>query len=177
MAGVQDLTAKSEQLDSEIEQFIQECADMGEDDPLSEVRNEDKMSSDADCKKQLKTPGISQEERDAINKYLKLRADLSAVNKQLKAESVALEQAARNKYNDLSDTEIADLAINKKWLPAIRAGINAMWENIVQSFANSVVALHERYQDTLPALEQAVAASQAEVHGILKELGFEWGDK
>ena len=177
LASVQDLTAKSEQLDSEIEQFIQECADMGEDDPLSEVRNEDKMSSDADCKKQLKTPGVSQEERDAINKYLKLRADLSAVNKQLKAESVALEQAARDKYNDLSDTEIADLAINKKWLPAIRAGINAMWENIVQSFANSVVALHERYQDTLPSLEQAVAASQAEVHGILKELGFEWGDK
>lgn len=177
LASVQDLAAKSEQLDSEIEQFIQECADMGEDDPLSEVRNEDKMSSDADCKKQLKTPGVSQEERDAINKYLKLRADLSAVNKQLKAESVALEQAARDKYNDLSDTEIADLAINKKWLPAIRAGINAMWENIVQSFANSVVALHERYQDTLPSLEQAVAASQAEVHGILKELGFEWGDK
>lgn len=174
---VQDIALQSEQFANAIEQFVQDCADMGEEnDPLSEVRNEDKMASDAECKKQEKK-STDPEEKAAIKKYLGLRSQLSETNKRLKEAEVQLEALALKKYAALSDDDIQDLMINKKWLPAIRAGINNLWENIIQSFANSIIVLHERYKDTLPTLERAVAESQTEVHTILKELGFDWEDK
>ena len=177
LEAVQDLTQKSEQQESELEQFIQECADMGEDnDPLSEIRNDDKMLSDADCKKALKQSDDS-DEKAAITKYLKLRSLVSETNKALKTAEGHLEVLTLEKYSDLSEGQMQDMMINKKWLPAVRAGINNLWENIIQSFANSIIVLHERYKDTLPTLERAVAESQTEVHNILKELGFDWEDK
>ena len=177
LEAVQGFTQKLEQQESELEQFIQECADMGEDnDPLSEIRNDDKMLSDADCKKVLKQSD-DPDEKAAITKYLNLRSLVSETNKALKTAEGHLEVLTLEKYSSLSEEQMQDLMINKKWLPAVRAGINNLWENIIQSFANSIIVLHERYKDTLPTLEHAVAESQAEVHNILKELGFDWGDK
>lgn len=177
LEAVQGFSQKLEQQESELEQFIQECADMGEDnDPLSEIRNDDKMLSDADCKKVLKQSD-DPDEKAAITKYLNLRSLVSETNKSLKTSEGLLEVLTLEKYSSLSEEQMQNLMINKKWLPAVRAGINNLWENIIQSFANSIIVLHERYKDTLPTLEHAVAESQAEVHNILKELGFDWGDK
>ncbi len=77
-------------------------------------------------------------------------------------------------YPKLSEDEIKALPLDAKWMPAVGTRLHSQFENIIQTFEASVVALHDRYQDTLPKLEADVAQSQAAVHAVLNEMGCAW---
>lgn len=177
LTRVNALQQKAEEAQGALEQFIQECADLGDDDPLSEIKDDDRIASDADCKKvvrKLKTDAERKAEAEAIQKYLDLRAAVSSANKAYREADASLDAEAMNRYPLLTEEEIKLLLVDRKWFPAIRKGIAALFDNILQNFASSLVKLHERYQDTLPELEAEMAAAQAEVHQVLKEMGFTW---
>ena len=171
-----DLSPKSEEAEAAFDRFVEECAET-EDDPLSEIRDDDKFASDAEIKKTLKMlvsqPGRTAEVQ-AIRQYAALKEAAKQANKVLKEATKALDEKAFKQYPKLSEDEIKALLLNAKWMPAVENRLHSQFENVIQSFASSLIALHGRYQDILPKLEADVAQSQAAVHAVLKEMGFVW---
>ena len=57
---------------------------------------------------------------------------------------------------------------------ALGRSFAAIFDTALRSFATSLAELAARYRRTLPELESATARSRAEVHSVLKELGFDF---
>ena len=70
--------------------------------------------------------------------------------------------------------EIKELLVNRKWYYSIFDGIKALYVTTSHSMANRIVELAERYENTLPELEQAVAEYEAKVKAHLERMGFVW---
>lgn len=170
------LSEQSEKIQSQIDSYVEESSE-NEEDPLSEIKDDDEIVSDAECKKQLKIlRSKSGREADvkAIEQYLKLRDSLSKANKAVRDATKILDAQVMERYKTLTESEIKELLIDRKWLPAIHSGIVDLYENIMQKFSASIVSLHKRYSETLSEIEAEVANSQKEVHEVLKEMGFNW---
>ena len=85
-----------------------------------------------------------------------------------------LEEKVREKYALLTDEEILDLLINRKWYAAIFDGIKALYVTTSHRMTNRIVELVERYEDTLPELTAAVTDYEAKVKAHLERMGFAW---
>lgn len=177
LAKAQELAATAEAADNDLEQFVQECADLGDDDPLAEIRDEDKIISDADCKKKLKElqkDAGRQDEAVAVKRYLDLRGALSAAKKAASEAEKALDNRTLERYSKLTDEEIRLLMVERKWLPSIRKGMDSLCESQLQTLATSLLALNARYSETLPELERQCQEAKERVHSVLREMGFNW---
>lgn len=177
VANVAELRTKAESAEAEAERFAEECADKGEDDPLGEIRDGDKFLADGDVKKKLKelsSKGTHTEEIKAIKEYLAKKDDAKKAGKALRDAENELDEKAFNRYPTLEEEDVKTILIDEKWMPACEERIHNHFENVIQSFASSIAALHDRYKDTLGQLEADVAKSQNEVHAVLKEMGFDW---
>lgn len=177
LGKAQELARNAEAAESELEQFVQDCSDLGEDDPLSEVRDDDKILSDADCKrkmKELQKDAGRKAEADAIGKYLDLRSGMSAAKKTANEAKKTLNNKTLERYSKLTDEEIRLLMVERKWLPAIRRGMDELCESQLQGLATALQALNARYSETLPELERQCQEAKASVHAVLREMGFNW---
>ena len=74
----------------------------------------------------------------------------------------------------LSDEEIKELLVNRKWYYSLFAGIKALYVTASHSMANRITQLAERYEYTLPQLEREVADYEAKVRAHLERMGFQW---
>ena len=74
----------------------------------------------------------------------------------------------------LTDAEIKELLVNRKWYYSLFAGIKALYVTASHSMANRITELAERYENTLPQLEQEVAEYEAKVRAHLERMGFQW---
>ena len=177
LSKAQELARKAEAAESELEQFVQECSDLGEDDPLSEIRDDDKIFTDADCKKVLKIllkDAGREAEADAIRKYLDLRSGVSSAKKAATEAEKVLDNKTLEHFSKLTDDEIRLLMVERKWLPAIRKGMDELCESQLQGLATALLALNARYSETLPELECQCLEAQEAVHNVLREMGFFW---
>ena len=77
-------------------------------------------------------------------------------------------------YAVLSDEEIKELLVNRKWYYSLFAGIKALYVTASHSMANRITQLAERYEYTLPQLEREVADYEAKVRAHLERMGFQW---
>ena len=75
-------------------------------------------------------------------------------------------------YTD--EEEIKELLVNRKWYYSLFAGIKALYVTASHSMANRITQLAERYENTLPQLEQEVADYEAKVRAHLERMGFQW---
>ena len=85
-----------------------------------------------------------------------------------------LDEKARNKYSNLTNEEIIDLLVNKKWYYAIGSGINNLYASISHQLADRIIELYKRYENTLPDLLQQTANCESEVKKQLERMGFTW---
>ena len=92
----------------------------------------------------------------------------------MKELNAALEAALQAKYAVLSDEEIKELLVNRKWYYSLFAGIKALYVTASHSMANRITQLAERYEYTLPQLEQEVADYETKVRAHLERMGFQW---
>ena len=74
----------------------------------------------------------------------------------------------------LTDDEILDLLVNRKWYATIFEGIKALYVTTSHQMTNRIVELVERYEDTLPELTATVADYESKVKDHLKRMGFVW---
>ena len=124
--------------------------------------------------KVLKKADPKGEEYAALKQFVDLTDSLSKQNKAVREMNAELEEKVRAKYALLTDEEILDLLVNRKWYATIFEGIKALYVTTSHQMTNRVVELVERYEDTLPELTAAVADYESKVKAHLKRMGFVW---
>ena len=149
----------------------------GEDGVLFDCLN-DKDAVDAKQvtakQKELKKSAPKSEECKLLAEYAHLAKSVKDQSKAIKELNAELDDKVNAKYTELSEDEIKGLLVNRKWYYTIFAGIKSLYDTTSHNMASRIVALAERYEDTLPQLEQDVETYEAKVKAHLERMGFVW---
>lgn len=113
-------------------------------------------------------------EMNVLKSYATLLTDQTALNKKIKAATIALDDQSYQRYPTLTEDEVKTLVIQDKWLTNIQAAIEDEIDHISQQLTNRVKELAERYESTLPSLDKEVATLESKVTSHLNKMGFEW---
>ena len=124
--------------------------------------------------KELKKAGADSEEYAQLVEYVELCDKAKKYAKLVKELYVALDEKCRAKYTELTIDEIKELLVNRKWYNTIFEGIKALYVTTSHNMANRIVELTERYENTLPSLENDVESYEAKVKAHLERMGFVW---
>lgn len=88
----------------------------------------------------------------------------------IKEKSEELDQKARARYFDLTEAEILDLLVEKKWYGNINKGIQTIYSAIANSLSDRLRTLNSRYEFTLPDLEKQTDITRKCLSEMLTEL-------
>lgn len=124
--------------------------------------------------KELKKAGADSEEYAKLVEYVELCNKAKKYAKLVKELYAALDEKCRAKYAELTIDEIKELLVNRKWYYTIFEGIKALYVTTSHNMANRIVELTERYENTLPSLENDVESYEAKVKAHLERMGFVW---
>src|SRR5690625_475011 len=180
-AHLETLQAEQETASRELEEFIEEQSSTGEgeEDPLSEVKNDRGNISRAAITQRLRilkneadSDESGNEEETAALKLCRQHMDAEAhARKVLRDAQDELDQAVLACYEKLTESEIKQLAVDDKWLADIRTRIESEADRVTNRLAERVRELTERYARPLPAIEQEVEQLAARVAGHLERMG------
>lgn len=107
-----------------------------------------------------------------LQKYLDLKGDISLNKKLIKERKYDLLTALVVKYADLSEEEIKRLVIEEKWLASLALRLNGEMQRISQQLTSKVLALAERYAQTLSEIDADIIDLEAKVAAHLKQMGY-----
>ncbi|MDL2231054.1 type I restriction-modification system subunit M [Bacteroidales bacterium OttesenSCG-928-L19] len=124
--------------------------------------------------KEKKKSISSKEEIAVIENYIQLNEAIASINKLIKIEKTNIEKAVTELYPQLTEDEIKDLVINKKWMRYMQNCLQSEQERISQNLTQRVKELAERYAETLPQLETAVSDYESKVKSHLQKMGLQW---
>lgn len=119
-------------------------------------------------------PESLQDDVNQLRQALDLCGKVSDYNKVVKNLNKALDEKCRARYDSLTDEEILDLLVNKKWFDNIFFGIADLYAAISHHLTNRIIELADRYEDTLPELDKDTAEYEAKVKSHLERMGFKW---
>lgn len=171
-AELEQLTAEQESATQALEAFIEEQE--GEEDLLSEVKNDKGKVTKTEIPKRLKVlkgDAESDEEIAALKQCQKLLDTEAAAKKAVKEAEAALDMAVLERYAQLTESEIKQLVVDHKWLTDIRTAIDNEVERVTNQLAGRVRELEERYAEPLPSLEEEVETLAARVASHLRIMG------
>ena len=114
------------------------------------------------------------EEYAILKKYTELVNAISEQTKLVKELNLLLEEKVKGKYALLTDEEILELLVNRKWYYSIFEGIKALYVTASHNMANRIIELAERYEYDLPWLAKEAEALEAKVKAHLERMGFAW---
>ena len=117
-------------------------------------------------------PESLQDDVNQLKAALELCGKVSDYNKVVKDLNKALDEKCRARYESLTDEEILDLLVNKKWFDSIFSGIADLYAAISHRLTSRIVELAERYENTLPELEKDTTKYEAKVKAHLERMGF-----
>ena len=119
-------------------------------------------------------PESLQEDVNQLKTALELCGKISDYNKVVKELNKALDEKCRARYEALTDEEVLDLLVNKKWFDSIFIGIADLYAAISHRLTNRIVELAERYENTLPELQKDTDEYETKVKSHLERMGFKW---
>ena len=109
-----------------------------------------------------------------LNDYLEKTDRVSALKKEIKTSTKALDDNLLAKYPELTPDEVKTLVVDDKWMATLENDISNEIDQISQMLTNRIKELAERYENTLPELDVEVEALEQKVDDHLKKMGFEW---
>lgn len=124
--------------------------------------------------KELKKSAPDSEEYAVLCEYADFADKLKKYSKIVKELFVVLDQKVRDKYAELTDEDIKELLINRKWYYSIFDGIKALYVTTSHNIAGRISELAQRYENTLHELEQQTVDFEAKVKSHLERMGFTW---
>ena len=164
-----------EETQSQLDELTEEQS--GEDGVLADCLN-DKDAVDAKAVaaklKELKKTAPKSDEYHTLLHYSEMSRTLKEQNKLIKELNVALEDRVKEQYKKLSEGDIKELLVNRKWYYTIFTGIKALYVTTSHNMANRIMELAERYENTMPELEKIVEDYEAKVRAHLERMGFAW---
>lgn len=112
------------------------------------------------------------EERAVLEQAREVIAALAAARKKEKEATDRLNRQLLERYEQLSDREVAEMVVDHKWIASIRHHLEVLVADEAERLAARIVRLETRYESTLQQLEEAVESAAARVDGHLAEMGF-----
>ena len=119
-------------------------------------------------------PEVYADDYTELKEAYELARKSEETTKLIKEMDKDLDEKAQRRYATLTDDEIMDLLVNKKWYYAIGTGINELYTAISHQLADRIIELSKRYEDTLPELMRKTADYEAKVKKHLERMGFKW---
>jgi type I restriction enzyme M protein len=175
-AAIEALQVKADAAARALEEFIEEQGGAGDDgeDLLEEAKSDKGNVTKALVTARLKAIKDEKDvddERKALTACLKLiEVESDATDKVNEAQD-ALDEKVLAKYGTLTEAEIKALVVDDKWLPSVRTAIDGEVQRLTNALAGRVRELEERYEATLPQIEEEVEEYADKVEGHLKAMG------
>lgn len=164
-----------ETLVTEAQSELDEMIEGAEDDSIINTVLKDNGSLDMTAlKAALKNKTLGKDDREVLQALSDKKTMIDEQGKALKKLKEVLEQKTKEQYGKLTDEEILDLLVNRKWYNTIFEGIDALYTSISHSIANRVTELTERYEEPLPIIQEKVAEYEVKVKSHLERMGFVW---
>jgi type I restriction enzyme M protein len=174
-AHIKELEAGILVIQKQMEEMTEE--QVGEDGLLADAVNDKgkltKVSASARLK-ELRGDAAAADEIKVLQDYIALVAQESAAEERLAQANKALAERVIAKYSDISERDIIQLIVAKKWLRKLTGEIQGEVDRITRALAERLHQLAERYATPLPELEQEVIVLAMRVDGHLTEMGFVW---
>ncbi len=173
--AIEDSQAIADETQSRLEELVEEQT--GDEGYLKEHLNDkDKVDHKSVTArlKELKKTDPKGEEYAVLKQYTDLVDALAKQNKLIKEMNAELEAKVKAKYAELTDEEILEVLVNRKWYYSIFDGIRALYGATSHSIAARVVELAERYEYDLPYLAKEAELLEAKVKAHLERMGFAW---
>ena len=127
-----------------------------------------------DLKAKLKDKTLDAEDRVILQKLQTLADRVDEGTKTIKGLRAALDKKTRGQYPKLTDDQCVELLLNRKWYRTLISGIYALYTAVSHRIAERVTELSERYEQTLPELENEVTTLETKVKSHLERMGFVW---
>ena len=177
-AEKRDVIAAAEELLAQNEAQLTELVEEQAENYLDEDNFPDSKMTDANVKKRIKAldKKTDAEEIDVLQKYLDLKGDISLNKKLIKERKYDLLTALVVKYANLSEEEIKQLVIEKKWFASLALRLDGEMQRISQQLTSKISALAERYAQTLPEIDDEISGLEAKVAAHLKQMRY-WSEK
>ncbi len=137
----------------------------------SDAGNLGKTSAKARLK-QIKDDPDEQAEADTIREWLRLYKQQDEMSDAADAARAALHEKLLETYPTLETEAVQTLVIEDKWLAAIRDGVQNELERVTQRLTGRIQELDERYETTLPELDERAAAHHERVQDHLRRMGY-----
>jgi len=172
---VENLESEKDNLESELQEFEEEHT--GEDGLLEEVRNDKGNITKTALKKKVKElekEEDSEEELEVFNKYLTLTDDISSIKKKIKKKEKALSKKVGEKLENISEEEVKDIVVEKKWITTVKSKVLEEMERISYRLTSRIKELAQRYEEPLPEIEKEVKELEGKVKEHLKRMGVSW---
>ena len=174
--AINNLVTQIENTQSEMDDLVEQNSDTFTFDDNDE-EEEDKTVSvkAADVKKAIKNAkanGTTTEELALLKKWMDLSSQKDKLGKTLKKKRNELTDAVVAQYASLTEDEIKQLVVERKWLASVIGGCEALMQSVTHRIGTEVASLVERYENTLPELTKEVSEYESEVNGYLAEMGF-----
>lgn len=168
--AIEDLEAQRDEVTRQIEELEEEHG--GEEGILEWEDGKINKAIVAKRIKEIKSDANFKDELEILDKYLSLVEQESDLNKDIKAKEKTLDDKLLKKYPQLTEAEVKDLVVHKKWLARAFENITGEQEKVSQTLAQWLKELATRYLHTLPEIEKNVAGYESKVKAHLKEMWF-----
>ena len=173
--AIQQLEADIESIQAELTGYEEEHA--GEEGMLADASNDNGKLTKATVAKRIKEIKGDASEKEALamlQSIEKLFEKAARIGKQLKEKQAELDELTMKKYEQLSEAEVKDLVIEKKWMNSLAASIQGEIDAISQRLTARIKELGERYDETLGALDASAKELEEQVNAHLKQMGLVW---
>jgi type I restriction enzyme M protein len=169
--AIDQLEAELDSLSAKLDELEEEHG--GEEGAFADLDKINKACVTAQLK-EIKGDKDAKEEVAALKAWLKLKGQEADVKKHLKDAEAALDEAAHDKYPELSEKEVKSLVVDDKWMAALDEKIHGEMDRVSQELTRRVKELAERYGTPLPQMTDRVDELVAKVNRHLVTMGFAW---
>ncbi len=173
--AIDKLESERDEILAQMEELKEENS--GEEGLLKEIISDKGSISKGELQKrikEIKTDKEAAEELEILVQYEGLMARESKLNAEIKEAVEALDKLVYDRYEKLSIEEIKDLVVEKKWFLAVYECIDDIYSAVSHRLTNRILELVERYEETLPQIEEEVADYEGKVKSHLERMGFVW---
>ncbi|QAA23209.1 type I restriction-modification system subunit M [Sporolactobacillus terrae] len=144
--------------------------DSDEENALGETLNKSGEAFESKkVKAELKKPGKGTVEHNLLKKVEKLLADKSALSRAVRADEKALNESVQERILTLTNEEI-DRLMHEKWFGSmLDAMFDLVWKPL-KAELNTLQLLHNRYADTLSAIDEEIQDSESSLEALMRDL-------
>jgi len=157
--------------EAELEEILENAE---EDSIIKDVLNDKGNLDKTELKRQLKDKTLDADDRKYLQHISDLIIRIDEGKKTLKDLKAALDNKARGQYKKLTDEEMMELLLERKWYRTIHRGLYALYTDVSHRISERITELAERYERTMPELEAEVGQLGSRVKSHLERMGFVW---